>query len=379
MSERAAHILILEDDDGLLALASRVLTRRSYRVTAVADSQAARLAVDAEQPDVLIVDYNLQSPDTGLDFFRSLRAAGLQTPAIMVSGVSDELRIIEALRAGVADVLPKTSDYLDHLPEAVARVLETQRAARRQADSVTRLKDEFLATLSHELRTPLNAIVGWTQYLLNDHSDADRLVKGLQVIERNARLQAQMVEDLLDMSRMLAGKLRLETRPMDLASVAEEAIAAVRPAAEARQIELHPALGQGGVILGDPARLQQVVWNLLMNAIKFTPRQGRVSLSLRQHDDTVALEVSDNGRGIKGEFLGSVFDRFTQEDVSTGSTGSTASGLGLGLAIARHLVELHGGQIRAASAGPGMGAAFTVTLPLAAAGSGASASETPPA
>ncbi|ADJ63992.1 two component sensor histidine kinase protein [Herbaspirillum seropedicae SmR1] len=289
------------------------------------------------------------------------------------------MRIIEALRAGVADVLPKTSDYLDHLPEAVARVLETQRAARRQADSVTRLKDEFLATLSHELRTPLNAIVGWTQYLLNDHSDADRLVKGLQVIERNARLQAQMVEDLLDMSRMLAGKLRLETRPMDLASVAEEAIAAVRPAAEARQIELHPALGQGGVILGDPARLQQVVWNLLMNAIKFTPRQGRVSLSLRQHDDTVALEVSDNGRGIKGEFLGSVFDRFTQEDVSTGSTGSTASGLGLGLAIARHLVELHGGQIRAASAGPGMGAAFTVTLPLAAAGSGASASETPPA
>lgn len=278
MSERAAHILILEDDDGLLALASRVLTRRSYRVTAVADAQAARLAVDAEQPDVLIVDYNLQSPDTGLDFFRSLRAAGLQTPAIMVSGVSDELRIIEALRAGVADVLPKTSDYLDHLPEAVARVLETQRAARRQADSVTRLKDEFLATLSHELRTPLNAIVGWTQYLLNDHSDADRLVKGLQVIERNARLQAQMVEDLLDMSRMLAGKLRLETRPMDLASVAEEAIAAVRPAAEARQIELHPALGQGGVILGDPARLQQVVWNLLMNAIKFTPRQGRVSL-----------------------------------------------------------------------------------------------------
>lgn len=264
MSERAAHILILEDDDGLLALASRVLTRRSYRVTAVADAQAARLAVDAEQPDVLIVDYNLQSPDTGLDFFRSLRAAGLQTPAIMVSGVSDELRIIEALRAGVADVLPKTSDYLDHLPEAVARVLETQRAARRQADSVTRLKDEFLATLSHELRTPLNAIVGWTQYLLNDHSDADRLVKGLQVIERNARLQAQMVEDLLDMSRMLAGKLRLETRPMDLASVAEEAIAAVRPAAEARQIELHPALGQGGVILGDPARLQQVVWNLLM-------------------------------------------------------------------------------------------------------------------
>ncbi len=371
MSETAAHILILEDDDGLLALAARVLSRRGYRVTAAADAQAARLAVEAEQPDVLIVDYNLQSPDTGLDFFRSLRAAGLEIPAIMVSGVSDELRIIEALRAGISDVLPKTSDYLDYLPEAVVRALEqlalrrqAREAERTQADSVMRLKDEFVAAISHELRTPLNAILGWTQYLLRDHADAGQLVKGLQVIERNARVQAQMVEDLLDMSRILAGKLLLDKRPIDLASVAEDAIATVRQAADARQIQLHPELGPGGVIEGDSLRLQQVVWNLLMNAIKFTPRQGRVSIRLREHDKAVELAISDTGRGIKGEFLDSVFDRFCQEDAGT---GSTASGLGLGLAIARHLVELHGGQIRADSAGPGMGATFTVSLPLAAA------------
>ncbi|MFJ3054623.1 ATP-binding protein [Herbaspirillum sp. NPDC087042] len=368
MTASAAHVLILEDDDGLLALASRVLRKHGHRVTAVAQSEAAREAVALELPDLLIVDYNLQALDSGLDFFRGLRAEGIGIPAIMVSGVSDELRIIEALRAGVADVLPKTSDYLDYLPEAVERVLQ-QLALQRQAEQATRLqaermiglKDEFVATLSHELRTPLNAILGWVQYLLRDASDPEQLRRGLEVIERNAIAQSQMVEELLDMSRILSGKLRMEVQRMDLAAVVLETIGTVQAAANAKEIGITTDLAAGTLMLGDPARLQQVVWNLLTNAIKFTPRQGQVSVTLHPRGDELELVVTDNGEGIEPAFLAHVFERFSQDnDHGMRNTG----GLGLGLSIARQLVESHGGRMRAESAGHGQGASFHVVLPL---------------
>lgn len=368
MTVGAAHVLILEDDDGLLALASRVLRKHGHRVTAVAQSEAARQAVALELPDLLIVDYNLQALDSGLDFFRGLRADGIGIPAIMVSGVSDELRIIEALRAGVADVLPKTNDYLDYLPEAVDRVLQ-QRALQRQAEQVARfqaermmgLKDEFVATLSHELRTPLNVILGWVQYLQRDASDPEQLRRGLEIIERNALAQSQMVEELLDMSRILCGKLRIEVQRMELAAVVRESIATVQAAADAKEIAITTDLAAGSLVLGDPARLQQVVWNLLANAIKFTPRQGQVAVTLSQRDDELQLVVADNGDGIEPAFLAHVFERFSQEN-HHGARNTT--GLGLGLSIARQLVESHGGRMYAQSAGHGQGASFHVCLPV---------------
>nr|WP_198983654.1 hybrid sensor histidine kinase/response regulator [Herbaspirillum sp. ASV7] len=368
MTVSAAHVLILEDDDGLLALASRVLRKHGHRVTAVAQSEAAREAVALELPDLLIVDYNLQALDSGLDFFRGLRADGIGIPAIMVSGVSDELRIIEALRAGVADVLPKTNDYLDYLPEAVDRVLQqralqrqAEQAARLQAERMMSLKDEFVATLSHELRTPLNAILGWVQYLQRDASDPEQLRRGLEVIERNAQAQSQMVEELLDMSRILSGKLRMEVQRMELAAVVRDTIANVQAAADAKEIAITTDLADDSLVLGDPARLQQVVWNLLTNAIKFTPRRGQVAVTLGQRGDELELVVADNGEGIEPAFLAHVFERFSQDNDH--GVHNTA-GLGLGLSIARQLVEAHGGRMRAQSAGHGQGASFHVCLPV---------------
>ena len=233
----------------------------------------------------------------------------------------------------------------------------------READEANRVKDEFLATLSHELRTPLGAILGWTRLLRSRKLDEAATSHALETIERNTKLQAQLVEDLLDVSRIITGKLRLQTRPVDLFTVIEGAVDTVRPAAEAKAIQLETTLDSpGGLISGDPDRLQQVVWNLLSNAIKFTPREGRVEIRLGRQGAQATVRVSDTGKGIPSEFLPHIFDRFRQAD---STTTRAHGGLGLGLAIVRHLVELHGGTVEAASPGEGCGAVFTVVLPLA--------------
>lgn len=365
MTVSAAHVLILEDDDGLLALASRVLRKRGHRVTAVAQAEAARQVVEQERPDLLIVDYNLQTLESGLDFFRSLRAGGIVLPAIMVSGVSDELRIIEAFRAGMADVLPKTSDYLDFLPATVERVLQQLQQQRahelQQRQQLDAWREDFLTTLSQQLRTPLNAILGWVHYLQRDASDLQQLQRGLQVIERNALQQAQQIEELLDLSRILSGKLRIETQVMLLADAVRAALSAVQPAANAKGIALQVSLSEQARVLGDPQRLQQVVWHLLMNAIKFTPAQGRVAVTLTAQGDQVELEVADNGQGIAPERLAQVFERGERADVDA---PSQADALGLGLSLVRRLVESHGGQVDAFSNGVGQGARLLVRLPM---------------
>lgn len=509
MTTASPLVLIVEDDEGLRHLTSRQLQRAGYRVELAADGNAARAEIALAVPDLLILDYDLKTDETGLDFFRALCSDGLTLPAILVTGFTDSGRVIEALRAGVADVLPKSGDYLAYLPEAIARLinqvqlrqrlaaaevmreremsyrtlseaipqlvwtcrsnghcdflskqwldytgapeeqqlgsgwldmtlhpddlartraawqaavdgradydlelrlrrfdgcyrwfkarglplrdgngtilkwfgtctdiednkqadqerealLASERAARTEAERAVRVKDEFVATLSHELRTPLNAILGWAQFLLRDRSDPVKLSKGLEVIHRNARLQAQMVDDLLDMSRIMSGKLRLDVSEMELAPVIDNVLASVQPAADAKEICITGSADAGILILGDPARLQQVLWNLVMNAIKFTPRQGTVTIALRRRNTDAELAVSDSGKGIKAEFLAHVFDRFRQED---SSTTRIFSGLGLGLAITRQLVEMHGGDIHAASDGEGRGATFTVHLPLCA-------------
>ncbi len=248
------------------------------------------------------------------------------------------------------------------LQEQNVRLLDSERAARTEAERTNRLKDEFLATLSHELRTPLNAILGWAQVLRDGHADAADLAQGLTTIERNARAQNQIIEDLLDMSRIISGKVRLDVQPLDLDQVIKSAVDTMRPAAEARSIRLQTMLDPDArMISGDPNRLQQVFWNLLSNAIKFTPGGGRVQVLLERADSHVEVSVTDSGEGIAPEFLPHVFDRFRQQDAST---TRRHGGLGLGLAIVKQLVELHGGAVRAESKGLGFGATFRVSLPL---------------
>ena len=236
-------------------------------------------------------------------------------------------------------------------------------AARRAAEDANRLKDEFLATLSHELRTPLNAILGWASSLRLGAVREDRRERALLAIERNAKNQIAIVEDMLDVSRITSGKLRLELESTPMTAVVEAALETVRPAADAKGIrfEVHAA-ANGTAARADASRLQQVVWNLLSNAVKFTPRDGKVSVTLAREHAQVVLTVADSGQGIAPEFLPHVFERFRQGDAAT---TRIHGGLGLGLAIARHLMELHGGSIEAASEGAGRGAIFTVRIPAA--------------
>ena len=242
-----------------------------------------------------------------------------------------------------------------------AELLVREQEARRQAEEANRIKDEFLATLSHELRTPLNAMLGWAQLLRTGHLDAAAAGRAVEIIERNARAQAQLVADLLDVSRIVTGKLRLERRRIELPLVLEAVLDTVRPAADAKGIHLAARLPpQVPEIRGDADRVQQIVWNLLSNAIKFTPPGGHVEVAVAPEDGGVTLRVSDDGIGIRPDFLPFVFDRFRQAE---STTTRTHGGLGLGLSIVRHLVELHGGTAEAASAGEGRGATFTVHLP----------------
>ena len=244
-----------------------------------------------------------------------------------------------------------------------ARLYQAERRMRAEAEEANRTKDEFLATLSHELRTPLTAMLGWTRMLRMKELDEATSAHALETVERNAKVQAQLIEDLLDVSRIITGKLRLDVRPIELMPVIEAAMDAVRPAADAKGIELQIQLDPlAGPVSGDPSRLQQVVWNLLANAVKFTGRGGQVEVRLERVRSHVEFTVRDNGQGISTDFLPYVFDRFRQAD---GSTTRLHGGLGLGLAIVRHLVELHGGTVKAESAGVGQGATFKVQLPLA--------------
>src|SRR5439155_14188428 len=237
--------------------------------------------------------------------------------------------------------------------------------ARAQAEEANRAKDEFLAVLSHELRTPMNAVYGWARMLQMGQIDSATTPRALDAIVRNAHIQLQLIDDLLDVSRIISGKMRLDIRPVDLPRVLESALDAVRPATEAKGVRLQSLIDpSAGPLNGDPDRLQQVVWNLLMNAVKFTPRDGRIQLALQRVGSHLEVVVSDTGAGIRPELLPVIFDRFKQ-----GESGSTRNqgGLGIGLALVRHLVELHGGSVTAESAGEGQGATFRVKLPLVAA------------
>jgi signal transduction histidine kinase len=370
--------ILIVDDDEVDRLAVRLLLRQAAveaEVEDCLDAPSALQAVAAGRADCVLLDHDLAGTD-GVSVLRDLRANGCSVPIVSLTGQRDEELAVELMKAGAVDYLNKgtlTAERLErslryalalHRSEEDRRLLvEREQAARVQAQAASRAKDEFLATLSHELRTPLNAILGWSSLLASGHLDTSTSRKAIETIERNSRLQAQLIEDLLDISRIITGRLRLELRRVRVRSVLEAAADAVRPAADAKRIALRIDLSQpDDELLCDPVRMQQVVWNLLSNAIKFTPHDGEVRVLAAREDRSIVLAVSDTGIGISPAFLPFAFDRFRQQDAAT---TRIHGGLGLGLAIVRHLVELHGGCVQAQSEGEGLGATFSVTVPVA--------------
>jgi len=372
---RRLKLLLVDDDE-----VDRLAIGRALRVAGLeaaldeADSvSAAAAALRGRAFDCVLLDYQLPEGD-GLDVLRAVRQANLDTPVVILTGRGDERTAVELMKAGAADYLSKHALSPERLVQSLRYATERQQLqrerdqllvreqhARQEAERANTAKDHFLAALSHELRTPLNSIMGWASMLRHQQLDADRVAHGLVVIERNARAQAQLINDLLDVSRIVSGKLELVVRPVDLADVCEAALEALRPQLAAKNMTVETALDRTiGPIPGDAARLQQVIWNLLSNAIKFSPPHGMIRLDLRPRGSMVEVAVVDHGCGIDPEFLPRVFDRFTQ--ASAASTGP-GGGLGLGLAIVRHIVDLHGGTVHAESGGEQEGACFTVRLP----------------
>jgi PAS domain S-box-containing protein len=296
-----------------------------------------------------------------IDHFETVRCAKdgrLLNISLTVSPIRDSQgRIV-----GASKVARDITDRI-RAQEERERLLRSEKQARQEAEAANRVKDEFLAVLSHELRGPLNAIVGWASLIQTGRLDAERTSKAIETILRNAQMQSQLISDLLDVSAIVSGRLRLNIRPCRLSSIVKAAMEVVRPAAEAKSISLQAVIDPAaGPVIGDPDRLQQIVWNLLSNAVKFTDRGGRVQVRVQRIDSQVELTVADNGRGIEPQLLPFVFERFRQGD---SSTTREHGGLGLGLAIVRHLTELHGGVVKAHSEGVGKGAEFVVRLPVA--------------
>ena len=333
------------------------------------DREHARLAVENALANHHDYDIEYRVLRTDTEVWVSSKGRGIYAEDGTTVGMLGFLQDI-SLRKKNEDTLRQQADALLTLNQTAqtARAEAEQTAAQnerlyKQAEESSRLKEEFLATISHELRTPLSAILGWTRMLRMGQLSPEDSAKALDTIERNARAQAQLVDDLLDVSRIITGKLRMDVRPADPNSFIDAAVEAVKPAAEAKGVRVLKVIDTGAVsIPGDPVRLQQVIWNLLSNAIKFTPRGGRVQIYSQRVNSHLEIVVSDSGQGISPEFLPHVFDRFRQADQKT---SRQHGGMGLGLAIVRHLVEMHGGSVRASSEGEGKGATFTVMLPIA--------------
>lgn len=328
--------------------------------------------------DVIFLDLGL--PDSqGLDTFLSLHAVALDVPTIALTGVNDEQLAFDAMRAGAADYLVKDFTNARSLERSMRYAIERKKnemqrielvreqtarlqaeAHRSEAEAANRAKDEFLATLSHELRTPLNAILGWATLLRNRQLDEVTTQQALETIERNALTQAQLIEDLLDVSRIITGNLKLKRAPVELAEVVSAATQSLSLPIQQKKIDLKFSIQTPAIVDGDATRLQQIVWNLLANAVKFSTSGGRVEVPIDREPHSVTLTVRDEGHGIDPAFVPHVFDRFRQAD----STPTRAhGGLGLGLAIVRNLVQLHGGKVGVHSDGLGHGATFTITLP----------------
>ncbi|MEP6670848.1 MAG: PAS domain S-box protein [Chthoniobacter sp.] len=382
IASRRLAAIVASSDDGIIgkdlhsivtswnAGAERIF---GYSAEEMIGTSIMRLIPDDRQSEEVEILSRIRRGER-LDHFETIRVAkdGRRlNVSVTVSPIKDSTgRVVGASKVvrDVTDRKQAEAALTKALAEADAanlerlHLLESEREARARAERTSRMKDEFLATLSHELRTPLNAVLGWVNILQLEKCQGAELEEGLTVIERNARAQAQIIEDLLDMSRIISGKVRLDAQPVELSKVLNESIDTVVATAEAKGVRIVAEVDpHAGSISGDPHRLQQVFWNLLNNAIKFTPRGGEIQVRLSRINSHVEVAVVDTGEGIAPDFLPYVFDRFQQADAST---TRRHGGLGLGLAIVKQLVELHGGKVSVNSAGRGLGATFIVQLPL---------------
>jgi signal transduction histidine kinase len=388
-------VWILDDSPMEAAMARRALAH-ACDVELFSDGSVLieRVATGA-QPDVIVLDLLLPGI-SGIEVCRFLRSRYDESalPILMLTVYGHKSDLVEGLAAGANDYVTKPYDAPELLArvstlarvklafsaakqieaqreellrreqsalEEIATALTSERAARMQAEAASQAKDGFLAMVSHELRTPLNAILGWTRLLRGGSLTPEKQARALETIERNAVAQTQLIEDLLDMSRIVGGKLLLQQEAVELTNIVNLSLDAVRPAADAKRIQLTSRIASNGArVAGDAVRLQQVVWNLLTNAIKFTPEQGSIVVALEIERDMAEISVTDDGRGIDPAYVKHVFERFSQ---GADTVRRSRSGLGLGLAIVKHISELHGGSVSAESAGIGQGATFRVRLP----------------
>ncbi len=375
MSADQIRILVVDDNAASRYSTAHVLRSVGWTVLEAATGTEA-IAKVRDNIALVILDVNL--PDVmGFEVCRRIRTVEKLTrlPVIHLSATFvKDVDKVHGLEAGADGYLvhPVEPPVLIATVRAFLRarqaeddrdqLLVSEQAARGEAERANQLKDEFLATLSHELRTPLHAIIGWAQLLKMGKLSQEEQAEGIAAIERNAYAQAQLISDLLDVSRITSGKLRLDVQPVELAVVVEAAVGAILPAAAAKRIRVLKQLdSSAGTVQGDPSRLQQIVWNLVNNAVKFTPEGGQIQVVLQRAGSQVKVTIADTGQGIEPALLPRIFDRFRQAD---GSTTRQHGGLGLGLAIAKQLVELHGGTIRAESEGYGKGATLIVDIPL---------------
>ncbi len=368
-------VLIVEDDEDDFLLTSEMLEEIGHGRFVADWVRTYDEAVDricGNHYDICLLDYRLGSHN-GLELLRQTKEMRCQAPVILLTGQGDEEVDLEAMRAGAADFLVKGDIDAIDLDRSIRYAIqkdqmETERInlirareAREQAEAANQAKDDFLAMVSHELRNPLNSMLGWVSILRNKKNDNETYDRALDAIERSAKVQNKLVNDLLDISRIANGNLWIERQPVPLVPVVESAIDEVYPAANDKNIDLDVKLDRSiGIVMGDPNRLNQAINNLLQNAIKFTPNGGSITITLSAAETGVSLSIADTGKGISKDFLPFVFERYRQAN----ETAERSSGLGLGLAITRHIIDLHGGTLSVDSPGEGLGATFTITLPL---------------
>lgn len=368
------NVLLVEDDEDDYVLTSTLLTEihsDKFNTDWARNYEEAVEKIAANRYDVCLMDYRLGSHN-GLELLHEARRLGYDGPMILLTGQSDLELDFEAMRAGAADYLEKSQINAANLQRSIRysiqqKQMEDQRLdrfrareAQIQAEAANKAKDDFLAMVSHELRTPLNAMLGWVGILRGNKGNEDVYARAIDAIDRSARAQNRLVNDLLDISRIASGILSIEKQPLHLTTLIDPVVDAVYPEARAKSIEIKVEVDRSvRWVNGDPSRLQQVINNLVQNAIKFTPEGGNITIKLSYNDGQADLTVSDNGKGIAPEFLPHVFERYKQE-----RGANRRVGLGLGLAIARHIIELHGGTIRAESDGEDKGSTFSIVLPV---------------
>ena len=373
--EKVRALLVEDDEDDYLITKDLFsdIYGEAYQLDWVRDYDQAVEKLDSDEYDICLMDYRL-GVHNGLELLREAAVRNVKIPIIFLTGQGDRSLDVEVMNAGAADYLVKGQLDSAKLERSIRYAIQQRRfeeerirrllegAARTQAEIANRQKDEFLAMVSHELRGPLNSMLGWIHLLKGGKLKVDDVQKALETIERNCKLQVRIIEDLLDTTRILNGNLRLQISSVNLISIIEEALKAAYPMAESKSITLNKIFDSSiARVSGDPERLQQVVSNLISNAIKFTPDGGRIDVRLERQNETVQLVVSDTGIGIEPHFLPYVFDRYKRAD---NQTSKRHSGLGLGLAIVRHIVEAHSGTVNVHSEGEGCGATFFINIPI---------------